>query len=153
VVMQAAEEQRHLSIRQHTSAYVSMRTQIVAMQQRRSKDTSACVSIRQHSSAYVSIRQHTSAYVSIWAQIVVMQAAEEQRHLSIRQLTSAYVSMRTQIVAMQQRRSKNTCAQALRAARQRGFPNCCTTGRRGQLRPATAARRHLRPTPAPSASK
>jgi hypothetical protein len=36
-------------IRQHTSAYVSIRD----------------VSIRQHASAYVSKRQHTSAYVSI----------------------------------------------------------------------------------------
>jgi hypothetical protein len=50
----------YVSIRQHTSAYVSIR-------QRRAcvscglRETSVC----QHTSAYVSIRQHTSAYVSI----------------------------------------------------------------------------------------
>jgi hypothetical protein len=43
-----------VSIRQHTSAYVSTR-----------QHTSAYVSTRQHTSAYVSIRQHTSAYASI----------------------------------------------------------------------------------------
>jgi hypothetical protein len=52
-------------IRQHTSAYVSIR-----------QHTSACVRIRQHTSAYVSIRQHASACVSI------------------RPHTSAYVSIR-----------------------------------------------------------
>jgi hypothetical protein len=43
-------------IRQHTSAYVSIR-----------QHTSAYVSIRQNTSAYVCIRLHTSAYVSIRA--------------------------------------------------------------------------------------
>jgi hypothetical protein len=42
---------RPVSIRQHTSAYVSRRQQ-----------TSAYVSIRQQTSAYVSRRQHTSAF-------------------------------------------------------------------------------------------
>jgi hypothetical protein len=51
-------------VRQHSSAYVSIR-------QRRDRGPT-CSSIRQHTSAYVSIyaayvsiRQHTSAYVSI----------------------------------------------------------------------------------------
>ncbi len=49
----AAFIQHSYSIRQHTSAYVSLL-----------QHTPAYVSICQHSSAYVSIRQHTSAYVS-----------------------------------------------------------------------------------------
>ncbi len=50
----------YVSIRQHTSAYVSISWgQADAIQH-----TSAYVSIRQHTTAYV-IRQHTSAYVSI----------------------------------------------------------------------------------------
>jgi len=48
---------RYVSIRQHTSAYVSN----VSIRQH----TSAYVRIRLHTSAYVSIRQHTSAYVSL----------------------------------------------------------------------------------------
>jgi hypothetical protein len=58
----------HASIRQHKSAYVSIRR---GSRPRGSRiyiytlcqHTSAYVSIRQHTSAYVSIRQHTSAYV------------------------------------------------------------------------------------------
>jgi hypothetical protein len=53
-----------VSIRQHTSACVSIRAPTAERPPR--FDTSpACVSIRQHTSAYVSIRQHTSAYASI----------------------------------------------------------------------------------------
>jgi hypothetical protein len=73
----------YVSIRQHTSAYVSIRqhtSACVCIRQHASacvnasassayvsicQHTSACVSMRQHTSAYVSIRQHTSAYVSI----------------------------------------------------------------------------------------
>jgi hypothetical protein len=64
----------YVSIRQHTSAYVSIRT-------------SAYVSIRQHTSAYASIRQHTSArcpFISI--------RQHTQACVSIRQHTSTYVS-------------------------------------------------------------
>jgi hypothetical protein len=63
-------------MRQHTSAYVSIRSGYVGIRRRTSayvsirqhtvrirRHTSAYVSIRQHTSAYVSIRQHTSAYV------------------------------------------------------------------------------------------
>jgi hypothetical protein len=46
-----------LSIRQHTSAYVSMRP--------RSCFESPMLSIRPHTSAYVSMRPHASAHVSI----------------------------------------------------------------------------------------
>jgi hypothetical protein len=79
----------YVSIRQHTSAYISTR-----VRQRRirrhtltgtwrlhaltCRNTSEYVSIRQHTSAYVSIRQHASAYA----------------YVSIRQHTSAYVSIR-----------------------------------------------------------
>ncbi len=47
----------YVSIRQHTSAYVSMSAYVSIRQH-----TSAYVSIHPHTSAYVSIRQHTSAY-------------------------------------------------------------------------------------------
>jgi hypothetical protein len=50
----------HLSIRQHTSAYVSIRQHTSTSGSTPPKHTSAYVSIRQHTSAYVSIRQHTS---------------------------------------------------------------------------------------------
>jgi hypothetical protein len=70
----------YVSIRQHASAYVSIRQPLVfraPLHARRAvlpayvsirqdsirQHTSAYVSIRQHTSAYVSIRQHTSAYV------------------------------------------------------------------------------------------
>ncbi len=52
----------YVSIRQHTSAYVSIAPAWGAAPA--AEHTSAYVSIRQHTSAYVSICQHTSAYVS-----------------------------------------------------------------------------------------
>jgi hypothetical protein len=67
-------------MRQHTSAYVSIRqhtsSNAVSLYQVFAGEGAAgalnsafiapaYVSIRQHTSAYVSIRQHTSAYVSI----------------------------------------------------------------------------------------
>ncbi len=59
-----------VSIRQHTSAYVSMRTPSLAKALTMSATDCAekvhiSARIRQHTSAYVSIRQHTSAYVSM----------------------------------------------------------------------------------------
>jgi hypothetical protein len=45
----------YVSMRQHTSAYVSILAERVLQ----------CSTQLQHTSAYVSIRQHTSAYVSI----------------------------------------------------------------------------------------
>ncbi len=85
-----AEVQRtsaSVSIRQHTSAYVSIRQHMAcecppkrkcaqALARAEVQHTSAYVSIRQHPSASVSIRQHPSASVSI------------------RQHPSAYVSIR-----------------------------------------------------------
>jgi hypothetical protein len=50
--------------------------------------TSACVSIHQHASAYISMRQHTSACVSIHQ--------HASAYISMRQHTSAYVSIRQQ---------------------------------------------------------
>jgi hypothetical protein len=57
-------------IRQHASAYVSMRQhtsgrgcEVLVWRCGVSQHTSAYVSIRQHTSGYVSIRQHASAYV------------------------------------------------------------------------------------------
>jgi hypothetical protein len=57
----------------HTSAYVSIRQHTSAYVRERSRQlahsaaapTCAYVSIRQHTTAYVSIRQHTPAYASI----------------------------------------------------------------------------------------
>jgi hypothetical protein len=88
-------------VRQHTSAYVSirmppapghlMREETVAYAAAlaarcAARKSSASVRIlRQHTSAYVSIRQHTSAYVSI--------RQHTSAYVSIRQHTSAYVSI------------------------------------------------------------
>ncbi len=74
------------SIRQYTSAYVSIHT-------------SAYVSIRQHTSAYVSIRQHTSAYVSI------------------RQRTAAYVRIRQHTAALRGHCRKAVAQPPLRTPR------------------------------------
>jgi hypothetical protein len=98
-------------IRQHTSAYVSIRQHTAGVQLARDSITckhTSYVSIRQHTSAYVSIRQHTSAYVSIrWHTAGGVQLAQEiakgeagwgngraTSYVSIRQHTSAYVSLR-----------------------------------------------------------
>jgi hypothetical protein len=75
---------RRHSMRQHTSAYVSIRQQLLAVVAR--EDRVRCSrrhksSIRQHTSAYVSIRQHTSEYVSI--------RQHTSEYVSIRQHTSA----------------------------------------------------------------
>jgi hypothetical protein len=95
----------YVSLRQHTSAYVSMLRDLLyglcrwlagtCTRQHTSAHVSS-VSIRQHTSAYVSIRQHTSrqhtsAYVSIRQHT---SAYVSIRHVSIRQHTSAYVSTR-----------------------------------------------------------
>ena len=75
--MHCSMRQQHVSIRQHTSAYVSIRQheeQVVVQGvlevlddalQRASAIRQHTGRIRQHTSAYVSIRQHTSAYVSM----------------------------------------------------------------------------------------
>jgi hypothetical protein len=55
----------YVSIRQHTSAYVSACRCTTCSVAESSLHTSAYVSIRQHTSAYVSICQHMPAYVSI----------------------------------------------------------------------------------------
>ncbi len=109
-------------IRQHTSAYVSIRQQALPAHKlvvlkyyetccppdvfqwrlcRRGNaayrpHTSAYVSMRQHTSAYVSIRQHTSAYVSIrqHTSACVRICQHTSAYVSIRQNTSAYVSIR-----------------------------------------------------------
>jgi hypothetical protein len=73
----------YVSIRQHTSAYVSRIRQHTSADLTLAADlsirqhTSAYVSIRQHTSAYVSMRQHTSACVSIRQHIVYDDAARE----------------------------------------------------------------------------
>jgi hypothetical protein len=77
----------YVSIRQHTSAYVSSVD---------AAGTRQCLVQHLHTSAYVSIRQHTSAYVSI------SQLSRSGREVSsvpcpapvCRQHTSAYVSIR-----------------------------------------------------------
>jgi pantothenate kinase len=87
----------YVSIRQHTSAYVSIVEAPTCSPE--TYDSSlllllpAYVSIRQHTSAYVSIRQHTSAYVRTppYSHSCLNMSA----YVSIRQHTSAYVSITT----------------------------------------------------------
>ncbi len=55
---------------------------------------SACVSIRQHTLAYVSIRQHTSAEEVECLHDGFARAHRQLNVSSMRQHTSAYVSMR-----------------------------------------------------------
>ncbi len=108
----------YVSIRQHTSAYVSIRSNLISsplptvkvpyIRQHTyiSQDTSAYVSIRQHTPAYVSIRQHTSAYGRISSPMLHMcrhtvihvSSYYKSAYVSIRQHTSAYVSIRQHTV-------------------------------------------------------
>ncbi len=105
----------YVSIRQHTSAYVSFSIRLYSGALRHFWGSSKALvralvgstkgsikalwrlSIRQHTSAHVSIRQHTSAYVSM------------QQHtsacVSIRQHTSAYVSILSAYVSIRQHTS------------------------------------------------
>jgi hypothetical protein len=91
------------SLRQHTAAYVSIRQRshkrqylyfctntcvsictcilVLVNAGLENLGRGRCVSIRQHTSAYVSIRQHTSAYVSI------RQHTSASAYVSIRQHT------------------------------------------------------------------
>ena len=102
----------NVSVRQHTSAYVSVRqlTRCAASRTAGWKpSTCAYSSIRQHTSAYVSsirtaaraeyppgdvIRQHTSAYVSIRQLYPPADAPNCLRNELSSQHTSAYVSIR-----------------------------------------------------------
>jgi hypothetical protein len=106
-----------LSIRQHTSAYVSIRDTCAAesswgfrefatspppgssgelSSQLFARPFRIAPCIRQHTSAYVSIRQHTSAYASICTSAYVRVVQQALRsHLRMGSLhTSAYVSIR-----------------------------------------------------------
>jgi hypothetical protein len=108
----------NVSIRQHTSAHVSMRQHSVfyyflsiaaadlptgalyhRVHAQRLNRHRYPVSIREHTSAYVSIYQHTPEYVSIYQHTSAYVAYVSIRqhtlaHVSIRQHTSAYVSTR-----------------------------------------------------------
>jgi hypothetical protein len=122
-VPSAVGEPAYVSVRQRTSAYVSIRQHIrqrtsayVSVRQHTScgssargspitcMHTSAYVSIRQHTSAYVSIRQHTPAYASI--------RQNTPAYVSIRQHTSAYASIRqhTSAYVMREQREGLACA-------------------------------------------
>jgi hypothetical protein len=90
----------YASIRQHTSAYVSIRCERRCM-----RVIVHPASPRQHTSAYVSIRQHTSAYVASAVVCVSLSilhllrcqylySCASKASVSIRQHTSAYVSIR-----------------------------------------------------------
>ncbi len=109
---------RPRSIRQHTSAYVSMRQHTRSIRQLKPayvrvpalveeavvntsvRELDAPVPTCQHTSAYVSIRQHTPAYASIaYANLMrpcppVSKRQHTSAYVSIRQHTSAYVSIR-----------------------------------------------------------
>jgi isocitrate/isopropylmalate dehydrogenase len=100
--MRAAATRTLACIRQHTSAYASIGRRISIRQHAGGSVTDvglACVSIRQHASAYVSIRQHTPAYISIHQHTSAYASIRHIRqhtsaYASIRQHTSAYVSIR-----------------------------------------------------------
>jgi isocitrate/isopropylmalate dehydrogenase len=63
--IKAVEDQkRDLQVRQHASAYVSIR-QHTSAYVKAVEDQKRDLQVRQHASAYVTIRQHTSAYISI----------------------------------------------------------------------------------------
>ena len=70
-----------VSIRQHTSAYVSIRQQHVSILQH--SVVTQDVSIRQHTAAYVSIRQHYGG-----------DARRSRMHHANEPTPSAYVSIR-----------------------------------------------------------
>ncbi len=73
----------YVSIRQHTSAYASIRQKM---------RVTPC---SKHTSAYVSIRQHTPAYTSIRQKMRITPCSKVRpAYVSIRQHTSAYVSIR-----------------------------------------------------------
>jgi hypothetical protein len=85
LLSQVSIRQRSTCIRQHTSAYVSVRAPY-------------CLrfpSIRQRTSAYVSVRQRTSAHVSIRSAYVQHTFSIRQHTFNIRSvMRSAYVSIR-----------------------------------------------------------
>ncbi len=110
----------YVSIRQHTSAYVSRGTS--ALDEHRGERYArrlmvrddgtphvfgcrclilrdAAPVLRQHTSAYVSIRQHTSAYVCIRQQSLILRDAAPVLAHNVRQRTSAYVSIRQNMSA------------------------------------------------------
>jgi hypothetical protein len=86
------------SIRQHTSAYVSIRQHTcVTCTLLVPQHTSAHANVRQHPSASISIHQHTSAYVSIRScppPCCAPCMPRTSAYVSIRQHTSAYASIR-----------------------------------------------------------
>jgi hypothetical protein len=107
----------YVSIRQHTSAYVSIREDIyhtsayvrirediyqptlsVWSSEEQRRAVAVCTCIRQHTSAHVSIRQHTSAYVRTrqhTAYVSISATAESLCliYVRMRPHTSAYVSI------------------------------------------------------------
>jgi hypothetical protein len=83
----------------HSSAYVSIRSirHSMDIRQLSSASTTRLLCLRQHSSACASIRQHTSAYVSIMSLDVhppALLRLYDQAAVSIREHTSAYVKRR-----------------------------------------------------------
>jgi hypothetical protein len=98
----------YVSIRQHTSAYVSrgaIRQHTFSLEEalkcsstchcvlRSASAPESCVGICLHT--YVSIRQHTSAYVSILCVTLSIGSRVMRRNMpELRQHTSAYVSIR-----------------------------------------------------------
>jgi hypothetical protein len=79
-------------LRQHTSAYVSIRQLKSASVGAANVDTSACVSIRQHTSAYVS--KHRCRERGRFRLLHILHALCHCRLKTLCQHTSAYVSIR-----------------------------------------------------------
>jgi hypothetical protein len=128
-------------IRQHTSAYVSIR-QLRSLARTLRPLTPAYVSIRQHTSAYVSIRQLrslartlrplTPAYVSVRQHTSAYATREERRKelpatISIRQRTSAYVSIRQHSSAFATREERRKELPATISARLPCKQSLCVT--------------------------
>jgi hypothetical protein len=99
----------YVSIRQHTSAYVSV---TCIPQYLQHQHTSEYVSIRQHTSALLafhstcstSIRQHTSALLAFQS---ISTAQRERAYASIRQHTPAYASIRQHSTVSRQLRERH----------------------------------------------
>jgi hypothetical protein len=109
----------YVSIRQHTSAYVSQKRSSSVTASSCASPRAAYVSMRlQHTSAYVSIRQHTSAksaaaawqrpHAPVRAQHSSFIRQHTSAYVSIRQHTSAYISIRQNTPAYASIRQHNT---------------------------------------------
>ena len=114
----------YVSIRPHTSAYVSIHPQMRGASPVGAR--ACCRARRQHTSAYVSIRPHTSAYITSRGSCLLSSTApitvvmhgcrrldtsriSATAYVSIRQHMSAYVRIRRDAWVPQARRQPHRC--------------------------------------------